>query len=110
PLGPWLTTADEVGEPHGLRLRTWVNGELRQDSNTRQLIYDCFAQVEHLSTGFTPPPGSTTTARTRTPAGVGGAMQPPCFLREGDVVRIEIERIGAIENRVIAEPAETVRL
>ena len=52
PIGPWLTTSDEIGEPHGLRLRTWVNGELRQDSNTKQLIFDCFALVEHLSTAF----------------------------------------------------------
>ena len=49
PIGPWLTTADEIGDPHGLRLRTWVNGELRQDSNTKHLIFDCFALVEHLS-------------------------------------------------------------
>src|SRR4030095_11208883 len=53
PLGPWLTTADEAPDPHGLRLRTWVNGELRQDSNTKQLIFDCFALVEHLSAAFT---------------------------------------------------------
>ena len=53
PLGPWLTTRDEVGDPHGLRLQTWVNGELRQDSSTKQLIFDCFALVEYLSTAFT---------------------------------------------------------
>ena len=53
PLGPWLATSDEAGDPHGLRLRTWVNGGLRQDSNTKQLIFDCFALVEHLSTAFT---------------------------------------------------------
>ena len=51
PIGPWITTADEVGDPHGLRLRTWVNDELRQDSITKHLIFDCFALVEHLSTG-----------------------------------------------------------
>ena len=101
PMGPWLVTPDEVGDPHALELRTWVNGELRQHSNTRHLIFDCFAQVEHLSTEFTLEPGDVVT--TGTPAGVGGAMNPPRFLRAGDVVRIEIERIGAIENRIVPE-------
>ena len=105
PMGPWLVTPEEIGDPHALELRTWVNGELRQHSNTRHLIYDCFAQVEHLSTAFTLEPGDVVT--TGTPAGVGGAMSPPRFLRAGDVVRIEIEKIGAIENRVTEEPAET---
>jgi 2-keto-4-pentenoate hydratase/2-oxohepta-3-ene-1,7-dioic acid hydratase in catechol pathway len=108
PLGPWLVTPDEVGDPHALELRTWVNGELRQHSSTRQLIFDCFAQVEHLSTAFTLEPGDVVT--TGTPSGVGGAMKPARFLEAGDVVKIEIERIGAIENPVIAEPADTVRL
>ena len=108
PMGPWLVTPDEIGDPHALELRTWVNGELRQHSNTRHLMYDCFAQVEHLSTAFTLEPGDVVT--TGTPAGVGGAMSPPRFLRAGDVVRIEIEKIGAIENRVTEEPAETAIL
>lgn len=108
PLGPWLVTADEIGDPHALELRTWVNGELRQHSNTRELIYDCFAQVEHLTTAFTLEPGDVIT--TGTPSGVGGARQPPAFLRAGDVVRIEIEGIGAIENRVIDEPEEAVHV
>ena len=108
PMGPWLVTPDEIGDPHALELRTWVNGELRQHSNTRHLIYDCLAQVEHLSTAFTLEPGDVVT--TGTPAGVGGAMSPPRFLRAGDVVRIEIEKIGAIENRVTEEPAETAIL
>jgi 2-keto-4-pentenoate hydratase/2-oxohepta-3-ene-1,7-dioic acid hydratase in catechol pathway len=107
PLGPWLVTADEVGDPHALELRTWVNGELRQHSNTRELIYDCFAQVEHLTTAFTLEAGDVVT--TGTPSGVGGARKPPAFLCAGDVVRIEIERIGTIENRVIDEPEETLR-
>ena len=105
PMGPWLVTPEEIGDPHALELRTWVNGEIRQHSNTRHLIHDCFAQVEHLSTAFTLEPGDVVT--TGTPAGVGGAMSPPRFLRAGDVVRIEIEKIGAIENRVTEEPAET---
>jgi 2-keto-4-pentenoate hydratase/2-oxohepta-3-ene-1,7-dioic acid hydratase in catechol pathway len=102
PMGPWLVTPDEVGDPHALALRTWVNGELRQQSNTAQLIFDCYAQVEHLSTAFTLEPGDVIT--TGTPSGVGGAMQPPRFLQVGDVVRVEIEKLGAIENRIVAEP------
>ena len=107
PLGPWLVTPDEIGDPHALELRTWVNGEERQHSNTRQLIFDCFAQVEHLSTAFTLEPGDVVT--TGTPGGVGGAMRPPRFLQPGDVVRIEIEHIGRLENPVIEEPADTAR-
>ena len=102
PLGPWLTTPDEVGDPHGLRLRTWVNGELRQDSSTKHLIFDCFALVEHLSTAFTLEPGDVVT--TGTPSGVGVAMKPPRLLRVGDVVRIEIEGLGELENRIVPEP------
>ncbi|MBI1815702.1 MAG: fumarylacetoacetate hydrolase family protein [Deltaproteobacteria bacterium] len=108
PIGPWIVTPDEIGDPHALELRTWINGELRQHSNTKQLIFDCFTQVEHLSTAFTLEPGDIIS--TGTPSGVGGAMQPPRFLVAGDVVRIEIERIGHIENRVIAEPADTARM
>ena len=108
PMGPWIVTADELGDPHALRLRTWVNGELRQDSNTAQLIFDCFALVEHLSTAFTLEPGDV--IATGTPGGVGMAMSPPRFLVPGDVVRVEIERIGHIENRVVDEPDDTARL
>jgi 2-keto-4-pentenoate hydratase/2-oxohepta-3-ene-1,7-dioic acid hydratase in catechol pathway len=105
PLGPWIVTADEIGDPHALAIRTWVNGELRQSSNTRHLIFDCFAQIEFLSTAFTLEPGDIVS--TGTPAGVGAAMQPPRFLTAGDTVRVEIEGIGHIENRVIEEPADT---
>ena len=103
PIGPWITTPDEIGDASGLRLRTWVNGELRQDSNTKQLIFDCAALVEHLSTAFTLEPGDV--IATGTPAGVGIAMKPPQLLRVGDVVRIEIDGLGALENAVVAEPA-----
>ncbi|MGH7287945.1 MAG: fumarylacetoacetate hydrolase family protein [Myxococcota bacterium] len=105
PLGPWLTTSDEAGDPHGLRLRTWVNGELRQDSSTKQLIFDCFALVEHLSTAFTLEPGDV--IATGTPGGVGIAMKPPKLLKVGDVVRVEIDGLGMLENTVIPEPEET---
>jgi 2-keto-4-pentenoate hydratase/2-oxohepta-3-ene-1,7-dioic acid hydratase in catechol pathway len=106
PIGPWITTADEVGDPHGLRLRTWVNDELRQDSNTKNLIFDCFAIVEHLSAGFTLEPGDV--VATGTPGGVGIAMKPPKLLRVGDRVRVEIEGLGALENQVVAEPDTTL--
>ena len=102
PIGPWITTADEVGDPHALRVRTWVNGELRQDSSTKNLIFDCFAIVEHLSTAFTLEPGDI--VATGTPGGVGIAMKPPKLLAIGDVVRVEIDGLGTLENRVVAEP------
>jgi 2-keto-4-pentenoate hydratase/2-oxohepta-3-ene-1,7-dioic acid hydratase in catechol pathway len=105
PLGPWLTTPDEI-EPSGLRLRTWVNGELRQDSNTKQLIFDCAAIVEHLSTAFTLEPGDV--IATGTPGGVGIAMKPPRLLKVGDVMRVEIDGLGALENTVVAEPDTTL--
>jgi 2-keto-4-pentenoate hydratase/2-oxohepta-3-ene-1,7-dioic acid hydratase in catechol pathway len=105
PVGPWLVTADEVADPHGLRLRTWVNDELRQDAKTDDLIFDCFAQVAHLSTAFTLEPGDV--IATGTPAGVGIAMTPPKLLRAGDIVRIEIESIGVLENPVVDEPGDT---
>jgi 2-keto-4-pentenoate hydratase/2-oxohepta-3-ene-1,7-dioic acid hydratase in catechol pathway len=106
PLGPWIVTADELPDPHRLRIRTWVNGELRQDSNTRHLIFDCFDLVEHLSTAFTLEPGDV--IPTGTPGGVGATMKPRRYLVPGDRVRIEIEGIGAIENEVIEEPADTM--
>jgi 2-keto-4-pentenoate hydratase/2-oxohepta-3-ene-1,7-dioic acid hydratase in catechol pathway len=105
PLGPWLVTADEIADPHQLQLRTWVNDELRQDAKTDDLIFDCYAQVEHLSTAFTLEPGDV--IATGTPAGVGIAMNPPKLLRAGDVVRIEIEGVGVLENPVVDEPADS---
>ena len=105
PIGPWIVTPDEVGDPHTLDLRTWVNGELRQESNTRHLVFDCFQQIETLSTVFTLEPG--TVIATGTPGGVGVAAKPPKFLVAGDVVRIEISGVGEIENTVIAEPDDT---
>jgi 2-keto-4-pentenoate hydratase/2-oxohepta-3-ene-1,7-dioic acid hydratase in catechol pathway len=105
PMGPWIVTPEELGEPLALDLRTWVNGELRQESNTEQLIFDCSALVEHLSTAFTLEPGDVIS--TGTPAGVGISMKPPRLLVPGDVVRIRIDRIGEIENTVVEEPADT---
>jgi 2-keto-4-pentenoate hydratase/2-oxohepta-3-ene-1,7-dioic acid hydratase in catechol pathway len=105
PIGPWIVTADELEDPHDLLLRTWVNGEMRQSARTDDLIWNCFDLVATLSTVLTLEPGDVIT--TGTPAGVGAASDPPRFLQVGDRVRIEIERIGAIENEVIAEPEET---
>jgi 2-keto-4-pentenoate hydratase/2-oxohepta-3-ene-1,7-dioic acid hydratase in catechol pathway len=106
PLGPWIVTPDEIGDPHDLAIRCFVNGEQRQDTNTKHMIFDCFQQIEHLTTAFTLEPGDVIS--TGTSSGVGIAMKPPRLLQVGDVVRIEIEKIGHIENAVIAEP-ETAR-
>lgn len=107
PLGPAIVTADEVVDPHALDIRTWVNGELRQSSNTRHLIFDCYALVEHLSTAFTLEPGDV--IPTGTPSGVGIACKPPKMLVTGDVVKISISGLGELEASVIDEPADTVR-
>jgi 2-keto-4-pentenoate hydratase/2-oxohepta-3-ene-1,7-dioic acid hydratase in catechol pathway len=98
PYGPWITTADEVPDPGDLRLRTWVNDELRQDSRTSDLIFDCGQLVEFISQTCTLRPGDL--ILTGTPSGVGVYMDPPQFLSEGDVIRIAIERLGEIEHRV----------
>ncbi len=100
PMGPWIVTADAIN-PHSLDIRSLVNGEERQKSNTRHLIFDCFAMVEHVSQVMTLEPGDV--IFTGTPAGVGAARNPPSWLRAGDVVRVEIEGIGAIENKVVPE-------
>ena len=105
PLGPWLVTPDEVSDPHDLALRTWVNGELRQDSNTRNLIFDCSDIIVHLSTAFTLEPGDVIC--TGTPSGVVLGMEPKVWLKAGDVVRITIDRLGTLENRVVDEPDDT---
>ncbi len=106
PFGPWIVTPDEVGDPHTLGLRTFVNGEKRQDSNTRFLVFNCFEQIAHLSQAFTLEPGDV--IFTGTSAGVAAAKQTPPWLKVGDVVRIEIDRIGYIENTVVEEDANTV--
>ena len=108
PFGPAIVTPDEVGDPHTLDLTTHVNGELRQSTNTRNLIFDCFDLIEHLSTAFTLEPGDLIS--TGTSGGVAASFQPPKWLVAGDVVRIEIGNIGAIENTVVAEPDETRRV
>ena len=101
PTGPWLVTKDEV-DATNLELRTFVNGELKQHSNTKHLIFDIGAIIEYITTAFTLEPGDI--IFTGTPAGVGVARKPPQFLKAGDVVRIEIDGLGVLENPVIEEP------
>jgi 2-keto-4-pentenoate hydratase/2-oxohepta-3-ene-1,7-dioic acid hydratase in catechol pathway len=103
PFGPWIVTADEIADPHALAIRCFVNGEKRQDSNTRELIFNCFEQVEHLSKVMTLEPGDVIFSGT--PGGVGVAYKPPRWLRARDRVRVEIDGIGAIENVVRDEAA-----
>ena len=96
PFGPWITTADELADPHALGIRCLVNGEVRQESDTRHLVFDVWAQVAHLSQAMTLEPGDL--IFTGTPGGIGAAMKPMRFLEPGDRVRVEIDRLGAIEN------------
>lgn len=100
PIGPWIVTADEIRDPHQLKLRCWVNGQLRQESDTSQMIYNMWQQIAYLSTAFTLEPGDL--LATGTPEGVGAGMKPAQFLKPGDVVRCEIDGIGAIKNKVVA--------
>lgn len=101
PMGPWIVTADEVGDPHNLGLRCFVNGEKRQDSNTSHLVFNIWQQVEHLSTGMTLEPGDV--LFTGTPGGVGAAMNPRQFLAPGDIVRCEVDGLGYIEGVMVGE-------
>jgi 2-keto-4-pentenoate hydratase/2-oxohepta-3-ene-1,7-dioic acid hydratase in catechol pathway len=101
PLGPWLVTPDEVGDPHALRITCTVNGQTRQDGSTSEMIDNCYAQIAYLSTVCTLEPGDV--IATGTPFGTGAAMKPPGLLQPGDMVRCEVERVGAIEATVQAE-------
>lgn len=101
PYGPWITTADEVGDPHTLEMRCWVNGELRQHSNTQLMMHKVWAQIAQLTQVMTLEPGDV--IFTGTCSGVGAAFNPPKFLRAGDIVRVEIERLGAIVAHCVDE-------
>jgi 2-keto-4-pentenoate hydratase/2-oxohepta-3-ene-1,7-dioic acid hydratase in catechol pathway len=96
PMGPWIVTADEV-DGRATRVRGWVNGELRQDGRTQDMIFDIPRLVETCSRGITLYPGDV--IATGTPSGVGMGFSPPKWLRHGDVVRVEIDGVGVIENR-----------
>jgi 2-keto-4-pentenoate hydratase/2-oxohepta-3-ene-1,7-dioic acid hydratase in catechol pathway len=100
PIGPWITTADEVADPHNLNMQLWVNGELRQQANTGGMIYNIWQQIHELSQVMTLHPGDL--IATGTCAGVGVVHGK--FLQPGDVVKVEIEGLGHIENRVEVEP------
>ncbi len=102
PIGPWIVTPDEIPDPHALEMRMYVNGEQRQKAITGDMVYNIFQQIEHLSKVMTLEPGDL--IATGTCAGVGIALSPPKFIQVGDVMRVEIEGLGYIENRVIAEP------
>ena len=103
PIGPWIVTADEIGDPHTMGIRCFVNGERRQNSNTENLVFNVYDQIAHLSRAMTLEPGDI--IFTGTPGGVGLAMQPPQWLKAGDKVRVEIDRIGSIEAEMQPERA-----
>jgi 2-keto-4-pentenoate hydratase/2-oxohepta-3-ene-1,7-dioic acid hydratase in catechol pathway len=102
PMGPWIATADEFDGTR-TRVRCWVNGELRQDGPTENMIFDIPSLIETISRGITLYPGDV--IATGTPAGVGMGMQPPRYLTAGDVVRVEIDGLGAIENTFVGGPS-----
>ena len=103
PLGPWIVTPDEIPDVQNLRVQTRVNGELRQDSSTAEMILDCAQLIAELSATLVLGPGDV--ILTGTPAGSGLFERPPRWLRAGDIVRVEIEGVGALENEVVAEPS-----
>lgn len=106
-FGPAIVTPDEAGDVGARELKTFVNGELRQAATPSLMIHDIPAQIAHLTAAFTLEPGDV--IYTGTPAGVGAGHNPPKWLKAGDVVRVEIEGLGHIENKVVEEP-ETMRI
>jgi 2-keto-4-pentenoate hydratase/2-oxohepta-3-ene-1,7-dioic acid hydratase in catechol pathway len=102
PSGPWIVTLDEVGDVQDLSVRTWVNGELRQDGSTADMIFTCAQMIEYLSEAFTLEPGMLIT--TGTPAGVAAGQDPPPWLSAGDTVTVEVGGVGRLTNPVVDEP------
>ena len=100
PIGPYIATMDEISDIHNLKIKTYVNDELRQDSCTDQLIFDCFDLIEHITKAFTLEPGDI--IATGTSSGVGVVLGN--YLVPNDVVRIELENVGTLENKVVLEP------
>ena len=94
-------TADELGDPHELAISTFVNGEQRQNGNTGEMVFNCFQQVSHLSEAFTLEPGDV--IATGTPSGVAHARKPPAWMKAGDKVEVEVERIGVLANPIVDE-------
>lgn len=101
PLGPWIVTRDEIADPNNLGIRCLINGQVVQDARTSEMIFNIQATISNLSRSMTLLPG--TVILTGTPEGVGFTRQPPLFLTEGDVVSVEIEKIGTLTNRVVRE-------
>ncbi len=99
PMGPTIVTADEIRDPQALDVRTWVNGELKQSSNTRHQIFNVATTISILSRGMRLEPGDL--IATGTPSGVGFARKPPEFMKPGDVVECEVEKIGRLRNKVV---------
>lgn len=106
PIGPWLVLDSEIADPHAITFRMLINGEPRQQGHTGDMIHNIFEQVALLSTVMTLKPGDI--LLTGTPSGVGVAFNPPRYLKVGDVMRVEIDGVGSLENRVIAEDAATL--
>jgi len=102
PIGPWIATADEIPDPQSLSMRLFVNGDLRQQTSTALMAFNVAAQISHLSKVMTLKPGDI--LATGTSAGAGWGRDPPVFLQPGDIVRVEIDQIGHIENTVAQEP------
>ena len=101
PMGPWLVTTDEISDPHGLRMKTFINGELRQDTTTDLMVFNCWQQIETLSTVCTLEVGDV--IATGTSSGVAAYFDPPKFVVDGDVCIIEVEGIGSLENTYVNE-------
>ena len=105
PTGPWIITSDEIDDPQNLNIKTWVNDEQRQDFNTASMIFTCYTLVSYLSDVMTLEPGDI--IATGTGSGVGVKMKPRGYMKAGDTVKIEIEKIGTLTNPVIEEPEST---
>ncbi len=106
PMGPWIVTTDEISDPHNLNLKTWIDDELRQSSNTQHMIFNCYEMIAYLTQAMTLEPGDV--IATGTPSGVGVKMKPRGYMKAGQTVKIEIEHVGSLVNPVIDEPDDFV--
>jgi len=98
PMGPWLATADEVGDPQALTVRTWLNGELMQDASTADMLFPVARLIAYVSRYMTLEPGDV--LATGTPAGIGAFRKPPRYLQPGDRLRMEVSRVGVLEHAI----------
>lgn len=105
-FGPWMTTADEIPDPHRLAIRTWLNGRMVQEDNTRSMIHKVAELIEYISTFTRLSPGDVII--TGSPGGVGKKRNPPLFMQAGDRIEVEIENIGHLSNVIVEAPAETL--